>query len=156
MLMDIVEKIKEWGIAFLPQDVFVVDIEFKPGSRKLSVYLDADEALTIEQCRQFNRHISEKLDELDYGETPYTLEVSSPGVDKPLLFLRQYYKHIGRELAMKLKAQNVLIGKLLSIDNEIITLLLKDEKKAYQSKTPTEKQISYEDIEASTVLVSFS
>ena len=92
--MQVIEQINNWGVEFLPENVYVVEVEFKPGSKKLSVFLDSDEALTIEQCRQFNKIISEKLDELDFSEQAYTLEVSSPGVDKPLRLSRQYPKHM--------------------------------------------------------------
>ena len=153
--MQVIEQINNWGVEFLPENVYVVEVEFKPGSKKLSVFLDSDEALTIEQCRQFNKIISEKLDELDFSEQAYTLEVSSPGVDKPLKLFRQYTKHIGRELQIKLNSQSILVGKLLTIEGEEIKILLKDPKKAYQSKTPTEKNISFSDIEETKVMVSF-
>jgi ribosome maturation factor RimP len=154
--MQIIEQIKSWGEEFLPETVYVVEVDFKPGSKKLSVFLDSDESLTIEQCRQFNKIISEKLDELDFSEQAYILEVSSPGVDKPLKLFRQFPKHVGRELEIKLKSQTMLLGKLLAIEGEEIKILLKDPKKAYQSKTPTEKNISFSDIEETKVLVSFN
>jgi ribosome maturation factor RimP len=154
--MQIAEQIKSWGQEFLPADVYVVDVEYKVGNKKLSVYLDADDALTIEQCRLFNRHISEQLDNLDFGDQAYTLEVSSPGVDRPLVLQRQYPKHIGREISIKLKAQNTLIGKLLRVEPESIAILLKDAKKGYKAKEPIEKIINFSDIEESTILVSFN
>jgi len=154
--MQIAEQIKSWGQEFLPADVYVVDVEYKVGNKKLSVYLDADDALTIEQCRLFNRHISEQLDSLDFGDQAYTLEVSSPGVDRPLVLQRQYPKHIGREISIKLKAQNTLIGKLLKVEADSITILLKDAKKGYKAKEPIEKDIHFSDIEESTILVSFN
>lgn len=154
--MQLAEQIKAWGAEFLPSDVFVVETEYKVNSGKLSVFLDSDGALTIEQCRLFNRFLSEKLDEIDFSENAYTLEVSSPGVDRPLRLNRQYPKHIGRELQVKLKGQNVLVGKLLTVNAESIQLLLKDPKKAYQSKTPTEKEIPFSEIEETLVLVSFN
>lgn len=154
--MQVIELIKSWGQEFLPETVYVVEVDFKPGSKKLSVFLDSDEALTIEQCRQFNKIISEKLDELDFSEQAYTLEVSSPGVDKPLRLFRQYHKHIGRELQIKLNSQTIILGKLLSIEAEVLNILLKDPKKAYQSKTPSEKSIHFSDIEEAKVMVSFN
>jgi ribosome maturation factor RimP len=118
--------------------------------------IDSDEALTIEQCRSLNKHLSNKLDELDFGDTPYKLEVSSPGIDKPLLLARQYAKHIGRELQITLKAKTELIGKFESFENNIIKLHLKDKKKAYKAKEPIMKEISIDEIEKTLVLVSFN
>jgi len=154
--MQIVDQIKEWSAEVLEPSVFVVDVEFKPGGGKLLVLIDSDGPLTIEQCRALNRHLSNKLDEADYGETPYTLEVSSPGVDRPLLLLRQFQKHIGREFKMVLKAKTELLGKLIALDNEVLTLHLKDKKKAYLAKEPVIKELSLADIETAFVQVSFN
>ncbi|OYU94249.1 MAG: ribosome assembly cofactor RimP [Bacteroidetes bacterium B1(2017)] len=154
--MQIVEQIKEWSAEVLEPSVFVVDVEFKPGGGKLLVLIDSDGPLTIEQCRTLNKHLSTKLDETDYGDTPYTLEVSSPGVDRPLLLARQYQKHIGRELKVTLKAKTELLGKLIEATETSIQLHLKDKKKAYLAKEPSFKTISLDEIEETLVQVSFN
>lgn len=153
--MLITDQIKEWCAEVLEPSVFVVDVELKPGSGKLLVLIDSDGPLTIEQCRQLNRHLSAKLDEADPIETPFNLEVSSPGVDRPLLLPRQYQKHVGREVKITLKAKTELLGKLLRADNNQIEIQLKDKKKAYQAKEPQIKTISLDDIETTIVQVSF-
>lgn len=152
--MDIVADIKNWADSFLQADLFVVDIEWKMGSRKVIIYLDGDQAVTIEQCRQLSRHLSEKLDELDYGDEPYQLEISSPGVDKPLKMFRQYAKHIGRELIVKLTSNTELLGKLTEVNNNHITLMFKDKKKGYL-KDATTKEIAMDEIAESIVQISF-
>jgi ribosome maturation factor RimP len=93
---------------------------------------------------------------LDFGDTPYKLEVSSPGIDKPLLLARQYPKHIGRELQITLKAKTELVGKLTAFEGEMLTLHLKDKKKAYNAKEPVIKEIALSDIETALVMVSFN
>jgi ribosome maturation factor RimP len=154
--MQIVDQIKEWSLEVLEPSVFVVDIEFKPGGGKLLVLIDSDGPLTIEQCRSLNRQLSNKLDETDYGDTPYILEVSSPGIDRPLKLLRQYGKHVGREFRIVLKAKTELLGKLIELKEGAITLQLKDKKKAYQAKEPTFKDINFDEIEEAFVMVSFN
>ena len=139
LIMQIVEQVKEWSAEVLEPSVFIVDIEYKPSGGKLLVMIDSDESLTIEQCRKLNKHLSNKLDELDFGDTPYKLEVSSPGIDKPLLLERQYPKHVGRELQITLKAKTELLGKLIAFANGVLTLHLKDKKKAYNAKEPVIK-----------------
>lgn len=153
--MDIVSQIREWSKAFLTNEegLFLVDIEQKAGSKKISVYIDGDSGVNIEACRRLSRMLSEKLDELDYGDTPYYLEVSSPGVDRPLQFSRQYSKHVGRELKVNLKAKTELEGKLEEVKGDEITILLKDKKKGY--KDATAKTIAFDDIADSTVIISF-
>lgn len=153
--MQIVEQIKEWSKEVLEPSVFVVDVEHKAGGGKLLVLIDSDGPLTIEQCRQLTKHLSGKLDEVDYGDHAYTLEVSSPGVDRPLKMARQYHKHIGRELKVKLKAQTELLGRLEEINGDWISLLLKDKKKGYLAKEPVIKDIKMDDIEETHVMVSF-
>lgn len=154
--MQILEQIKEWSAEVLDPSVFIVDIEYKPSAGKLLVLIDSDGPLTIEQCRSLNRHLSNKLDELDFGEVPYKLEVSSPGVDRPLFLQRQYLKHVGRELQVKLKAKTELLGKLISVEGDNIQLQLKDKKKAYQAKEPIFKDLLISDIEEALVMVSFN
>ncbi len=156
LTMQIVEQLKEWSAEVLEPSVFIVDIDYKPSGGKLLVMIDSDESLTIEQCRKLNKHLSNKLDELDFGDTPYKLEVSSPGIDKPLLLERQYPKHVGRELQITLKAKTELLGKLIAFANGVLTLHLKDKKKAYNAKEPVIKEIVLADIETSLVMVSFN
>lgn len=154
--MNIEQEIKNWGAAFLPENVFVVDVEYKSTGRKLAVFLDADDALTIEQCRLFNRHISEKLDEVDFGETPYTLEVSSPGVDRPLVLPRQFFKHMGREVKVRLLDNSEFLGKITIVNENGFTIILKDEKKGYNAKTMEEKEIIFSELDEAVVQINFN
>lgn len=151
--MDIVSQIKEWTEAFLPQELFLVDIETKAGSSKVCIYIDGDQGVDIPACQKLSRHLSDKLDEQNYGEEPYYLEVSSPGADRPLLKFRQYPKHIGRELFVKLTAATELTGKLVAVNENEITLALKDKKKGYVNAP--EKNIPFADIAEASVILSF-
>ena len=151
--MDIIRQIAEWANGFLEKSMFVVDIEQKPGSNKISVFIDGDSGVNIESCRLFGRYLGEMLDELDYGDKAYYLEVSSPGVDKPLTMPRQYPKHVGRELMVKLHTQTEILGKLKEVDEEKMVLMLKDKKKLY--KEAKEKTIGFDEVASSMVQISF-
>jgi ribosome maturation factor RimP len=152
--MDIISEIGNWSKGFLEDPLFLVGVEQKVGSKKISVFIDGDEGVNIEACRKLSRHLSEKLDALDYGDTAYYLEVSSPGVDRPLVEPRQYKKHIGRELMVKLVSQTELLGKLDTVTETGITLLLKDKKKLY--KDATAKDIPFAEMESAMVQISFN
>ncbi len=90
------------------------------------VFIDGDAAVTIEDCVKLSRHIEGSLDR----ETEdFELQVSSSGADQPLKLQRQYPKHVGRNLAVSTVKDETLIGKLLSCDNNAITLLLPANKK---------------------------
>jgi ribosome maturation factor RimP len=153
--MDIIEQIKSWSKAFLADHLFVVDVEWKAGSKKISVFVDGDNGVSIDECRLLSKHLSGELDTIDYSDGAYILEVSSPGVDKPLLFLRQYAKHTGREFKIILQQNTELFGKLEKIEGELLTLHLKDTKKAYIAKEPIYKTIDFKDIKESVVQISF-
>lgn len=151
--MDIVSQVKEWSGAFLPQEFFVVDVELNEHGRKLGVYIDGDKGIDIDTCKSLSRHLSEKLDEVDYGAEPYSLEVSSPGADRPLRSTRQYAKHVGRELEVKLLAHTELLGRLEAVNENSITLSLKDKKKGYRDAP--QKEIAFGDIASASVVISF-
>lgn len=153
--MDIVEKLKSWTNEYLDSHLFLVAIEQKIGSRKVSVFVDGDNGVTIDECRLLSKHLSNQLDEMEYGEEPYTLEISSPGAENPLLLFRQYNKHIGRELKVTLNQNTELLGRLEKIEDEVITLHLKDKKKDYKAKETILKEINFSDIKESVVQLSF-
>lgn len=152
--MNIEEKITAWLQELEDKSVFLVAIDWKPTGKKLHVMMDGDNGITVEQCRKATKLISLKLDEEDFGSEAYTLEVSSPGADKPLLLPRQYPKHIGRELDVKLKAQTQLEGRLKAVTDTHITLQLKDKKKRYTDQSPT-TEVAFDDIQQATVIISF-
>ena len=84
----------------------IVEVEFKQGhSPALTVYIDVDGGVDLNTCEKFHRAIDPVLDELDptYGEA-YTLNVSSPGLDRPLKTDRDYQKCIGLKVEVKLFA----------------------------------------------------
>ncbi len=153
--MDIVEKLTTWTNEYLASHLFLVGIEQKVGSRKISVFVDGDNGVSIDECRLLSKHLSGHLDEMEYGDEPYILEVSSPGAENPLKLFRQYTKHIGRELKVTLNQNTELLGRLESIEGEVITLHLKDKKKDYKAKETILKEINFSDIKESVVQLSF-
>ena len=86
---------------------YLWDVEFvKEGADKyLRITIDNEESITIEDCEKFHRAIDPVLDEVDptFG-APYTLNVSSPGLDRPLKTDRDYQKCIGLKVEVKLFA----------------------------------------------------
>jgi ribosome maturation factor RimP len=74
-----------------------------PASRggTLRVYIDAPEGVTIDQCAQASRHLSHVLDAEDPIPGSYTLEVSSPGLERPFFSLDQLREYLGSEVRLK-------------------------------------------------------
>lgn len=88
------------------QGIEIAEIEFKQGrDPALTVYIDAEAGVDLEACEKFHRAIDPVLDELDptFGE-PYTLNVSSPGLDRPLKTARDFERHKGEKTEVKLFA----------------------------------------------------
>ena len=130
-------------------EFFLVDItvsEFK-SSRKISVFMDSDSGITIEQCSQISRKLGNKL-EADI-DGAFTLDVSSPGLDSPLKLDRQYLKNIGRNLKITKVNQAKVNGKLVKFENGNVTLEIKNKK---ETETLT---LPLSEIEEAKVTVSF-
>ncbi len=106
----------------------IVEIEFKQGkSPALTAYIDIEGGVDLDTCEKFHRAIDVVLDEVDptFGE-PYTLNVSSPGLDRPLKTARDYEKCMGERVEIKLfaplKGKKFLEGKLVGYDGNCITI----------------------------------
>ncbi|HWZ36245.1 MAG TPA: hypothetical protein VNW51_08810, partial [Mucilaginibacter sp.] len=103
------EKIAEIG----RPDVFLVSAKMHSNG-KLIILIDGDKGVGIDECVQISRYVGFKLEEEDVVKTAYNLEVSSPGIDMPLVQPRQYTKNIGRNLSIKMtdgtKREGILSG----------------------------------------------
>lgn len=89
--------------------VYIVGVTFKKteDGYSLCYYIDKDGGVGIDECEEFSRAVEIVLDELDFIETNYTLEVSSPGADRQLTTEREFLYYIGRDVDVKLyKAEN--------------------------------------------------
>ncbi len=114
----------------------VVDVEFKQGKNPaLTIFIDKEGGVDLDSCEAFHRAIDAPLDELDptFGQ-PYTLNVSSPGADRPFKTERDFTSHVGQKVEVKLynsiRGKKFLEGELTSYDGERITLKT-DEKTTY-------------------------
>lgn len=78
---------------------FLIDLVFRGdrSNRVLEVYIDAERDVSADDCAEISREIDKLIDEEKIFESGYKLEVSSPGIDRPLKFLRQFPKHTGRK-----------------------------------------------------------
>ncbi len=120
--MKLAEQLKVYiEEAIADTNLFIVEIKGITVKRAM-ILLDGDEGVKIEDCARVSRHINQKMEEDGLSEALISLEVSSPGVDFPLKFERQYPQHIGRTLAIKLTDGKEIEGKLISIDAAVIAV----------------------------------
>jgi len=124
----VVDIVEELVLPFLEEkDLELVEIEFvKEGQhRYLRVYLDKEDGLSLDDCQEVSEYISAKLDELDPIKENYFLEVSSPGIERPLKKDKDFEKYKERfvevRLYQTLNGEKIIEGKLLGLkDNKII------------------------------------
>ena len=112
----------------------LVDVEYvKEGANwYLRVYADKEGGINIDDCVLLSRALEAKLDEEDFIEEAYILEVSSPGLGRPLKKDKDFERSLGKDVEIKLyrpiDKQKEWEGTLVSYDAESITVCLEEEK----------------------------
>ena len=159
--MKVEERIERWlEEKFLePEftDCFLIEVKEAQSGRKLEVYVDCDEGVRFETCRKLSRFLEDHLESEQLVKDNYILEVSSPGATRPLLLNRQYPKHVGRKLKVKLKTGDVIEGLLTEVLDEGIRLERRIKEKQGKKKInkKIESEIDFASIESSKVKLSF-
>jgi ribosome maturation factor RimP len=135
-------------------DCFTVEIELKPGN-KLNVFADSDSGMTFEKCQKLSRFLEGPIDENGWLGDKYVLEVSSPGITRPLKFIRQYIKNVGRNFEVTLLDKTKVEGILKSADEEkiVVTFEVVEKEGKKKIKTQVEKEIPYANIEKALVKI---
>ncbi len=147
-----VRELVEEKIADRP-DLFIVDIKMH-GGNKLTILLDGDQGAGIDACAQVSRFVGHHLEEENAIEQAYNLEVSSPGIDTPLMLTRQYVKNVGRQVAVKMADGSKKEGRLLAADDSQVTIEEKIKPKGKKAEL-IETSIPMADIAETKVLISF-
>ncbi|GIU43617.1 ribosome maturation factor RimP [Shewanella sairae] len=92
----------------------------------LRLYIDNEKGIFIEDCAETSRQVSAVMDVEDPISTEYTLEVSSPGVDRPLFTAEQYQAYIGEtvkvQLTMPVAGSRNLKGTVTGVDGQMLNL----------------------------------
>jgi ribosome maturation factor RimP len=98
--------------------------EQRGGSRRLvRLTVDSDHGVSLDETAQISRLVSEALDASDaMGDAPYFLEVSSPGVDRPLALPRHWRRAVGRLVKVVPAAGAEVLGRVLAADGESVTV----------------------------------
>ena len=137
-------------------DIFLVEVNIKgnPANQKIQVFIDGDQSVDVDECSKISRKLSDELEERDIIEGRYVIEVSSPGVDKSLKFIRQYPKHIGRELEVVTIDKKKYQGKLLSVIDKEIEISIKSNKVKKKLNSQSLK-LSFNEIEKAGVVLRF-
>ena len=113
-------------------NIEIVEVECNEKTAALTVYIETEAGVDLDTCEKFHNAIFEPIDELDpsYGE-PYTLNVSSPGLDRPFKTVRDFERNRNKEVEVKLyaplKGKKFLEGVLEEFDENSVTVALQKE-----------------------------
>ncbi|HHF0499689.1 TPA: ribosome maturation factor RimP [Haemophilus influenzae] len=124
MLQDAVEDLgcELWGIVCQRVGRFMT----------VRLFIDKDGGVTVDDCADVSRQVSAILDVEDPIADKYNLEVSSPGLDRPLFTLPQFERYIGQDIAVHLRIpvmeRRKWQGKLERIEKDMITLIVGDQE----------------------------
>lgn len=125
-----------WGVELLQQGKYSL----------LRIYIEREEGVTIEDCEKVSRQVSALLDVEDPIAGEYTLEVSSPGMDRPLFSIEHYLKYVGSEVDLKLRrpinGRRKFKGQIIKISGDIVGLLVEG----------SEYSLEFSDIEKASIV----
>ena len=125
-----------WGVELLQQGKYSL----------LRIYIEREEGVTIEDCEKVSRQVSALLDVEDPISGEYTLEVSSPGMDRPLFSIGHYSKYVGSEVDLKLRrpidGRRKFKGQIIKVSGDIVGLLVEG----------SEYNLEFSDIEKASIV----
>ena len=139
--------------AVLEAGFYLEDIHIAtPGSHRIvTCIVDGDSSLNLDQVTSVSRLISELLDVAPFmGETPFTLEVTSPGIDRPLVLPRHFAKNHDRLLKVIRLDGTEVIGRIASNTDESVTLTVVTKRESH------EEVVQLSDIKRALVEIEFS
>jgi len=135
------------------QGFFLEEVQLvSPGKHRIvTCIVDGETSLNMDQVTSVSRAISELLDEAPFmGETPFTLEVTSPGVDRPLTKPRHFAKNHDRLLKVVKLDGDVVIGRIAANSENEVTLTVTDKKEV------KDVIVAFSDIKRATVEIEFN
>ena len=138
------EKVEEFIapiVEALEKEIEIVEVEFakKYNGDNLTIFIDKPGGVNIEDCELVHNAVDGPLDELDPTDgKPYTLNVSSPGIDRPIVTDKDFARNIGIEIEIKLfepiNKKKMLVGTLVAFNNDSIIVEINGENLEIERK----------------------
>ncbi|OEU85931.1 ribosome maturation protein RimP [Streptomyces abyssalis] len=134
------------------------EIEVTPAGKRrvLRVVVDSDDGVQLDTCAELSRTLSESLDETDImGGSPYVLEVTSPGAERPLTEQRHYRRALGRLVKADLTESaggGELTARITGVDAAGVDL----EVPGVKGRKPTARRLAFEEIAKARVEIEFN
>lgn len=110
-----------------PMGIEIVDVEWNGKTAVLDVLIETESGVDLNKCEEFHNAIMDPIDELNPTyDKPYTLNVSSPGLDRPFKTLRDFERNLGEMVEIKLyaplKGKKFIEGTLVEFDENSVTV----------------------------------
>ncbi|QQS36280.1 MAG: hypothetical protein IPM56_18905 [Ignavibacteriales bacterium] len=110
---------------------FLIDLVFRgnAGQKIIEVYIDGEKNISADDCALISRELNSEIENKNLIENSYRLDVSSPGVDRPLKYLKQFPKHVNRIFDIEFNQGDEIkkvTGKLNSVSGEELNFISKD------------------------------
>lgn len=132
------------------------EVTVTPAGRRrvLRVVVDHDEGVSLDTVAELSRRISETLDTRDdaMGATPYVLEVTSPGTDRPLTEPRHFARNTGRLVAVRLSDGGELTARITRVDDDGLDV----EVPGVKGRKPTARRLAFDEIARARVEIEFN
>ena len=139
---ELVDPLHAFGV-----DVEAVELTPAGKRRVLRVAVDKDGGVTLDDVADVTREISRVIDESDVmGEHPYTLEVTSRGVDRPLTLARHWRRNADRLVKVTLADDESVTGRILASTDESVTL----------DVDGTQREVPYAEVAKALVQIEFN
>ena len=126
---EIVERVRAIADSFLMNEgMELVELEYRREARGwvLRLTIDKEGGITLDDCSRVSQEVGRELDVEDFISAPYTLEVSSPGLTRPLRSEKDFIKHRNRLIKLRtvdpINSRQQFKGKLLGVSNNQIEL----------------------------------
>ncbi|OKI07153.1 ribosome maturation factor RimP [Streptomyces sp. CB02923] len=137
------------------RDLDLEEIEVTPAGKRrvLRIVVDSDDGVQLDECAELSREASQALDDSDVmGGAPYTLEVTSPGADRPLTEPRHYRRAVGRLIRAQLHEGGELVARITAMDDEGLDL----EVPGVKGRKPTARRVAFAEIAKARVEIEFN
>lgn len=144
------EGLLQAPLSELGLDLEAVELTSAGKRQVLRIAVDQDGGISMDDIADATRVVSQMLDENDVmGQTAYTLEVSSPGVDRPLTLPRHWHRNVERLVKVTLSNGDALTGRVVRNDDESVVLRT-DDKRA-----DSDRSIAFADIRKAKIEIEF-
>lgn len=135
--------------------LFEVDTTISADGKRITIILDGDELIKIEDCSAISRALETFIEENMLAPADYNLTVSSPGADKPFKLLRQIPKHVGRTLKITTNEKSTVQGKLMAVVNSALVLEVGIKEKGKKLQI-LNQEIPFDSVKEAKVVLDFN